>query len=62
MVQQENFNELLHIFPDIKKKLKASLVQYQDKYKQWLKNQLLNIVYFKHLRTNTLETLVYNLQ
>ena len=62
MVSQENFNELLHIFPDIKKKLNDSLVQYQDKYKQWLKSQLLNIVYFQRLRTNTLETLVYKLQ
>jgi len=47
MVSQDNFNELLHIFPDIKKKLNDNLVQYQDKYKQWLKNQLLNIVYFQ---------------
>lgn len=61
MVSQDNFNELLHIFPDIKKKLNDNLVQYQDKYKQWLKNQLLNIVYFQQLRTNTLETLVYKL-
>ena len=28
MVSQENFNELLHIFPDIKKNLSDSLVQY----------------------------------
>ena len=28
MVSQDNFNELLHIFPDIKKKLNDSLVQY----------------------------------
>ena len=62
MVSQENFNELLHIFPDIKKKLNDSLVQYQDKYKQWLKSQLPNIVYFNSLRTNMLETLVYKLQ
>ena len=62
MVSEDNFKELLHIFPDIKKKLNDSLVQYQDKYKQWLKSQLLNIVYFQRLRTNTLETLVYKLQ
>ena len=61
-VSQDDFNELLHIFPDIKKKLTDNLVQYQDKYKQWLKSQLLNITYFNKLRTNTLETLVYKLQ
>ena len=51
-----------HIFPDIKKKLNDSLVQYQDKYKQWLKSQLENISYFNNLRSNLLETLVYKLQ
>ena len=61
MVSQDNFNELLHIFPDIKKKLNDSLVHYQDKYKQWLKSQILKISYFQRLRTKTLETLVYNL-
>ena len=62
MVSHQNFNEMLHIFPDIKKKLNDSLVQYQDKYKQWLKSQLENISYFNNLRSNLLETLVYKLQ
>jgi len=43
MIAQDNFSELLHIFPDVKKKLNEHLVQYQDKYKQWLKNLLLNL-------------------
>ena len=62
MVSEDNFKELLHIFPDIKSKLNDSLVQYQDKYKQWLKSQILKIVYFQRVRTNTLEILVYQLQ
>ena len=62
MVNQENFNELLYIFPDVKKKLSESLVQYQDKYKQWLKNQIMQISYFKTLRTSSLEKIVYKLQ
>ena len=62
MVSEDNFKELLHIFPDIKQKLNDSLVQYQDKYKQWLKSQILKIVYFQRLKTNTLEILVYQLQ
>ena len=62
MVSQENFNELLYIFPDVKKKLSESLVQYQDKYKQWLKNQIMQIAYFKTLRTSSLEKIVYKLQ
>ena len=33
MVAQDNFNELMHIFPEIKKKLNDGLIQYQDKYK-----------------------------
>lgn len=61
MVNQENFNELLYIFPDVKKKLSESLVQYQDKYKQWLKNQIMQISYFKTLRTSSLEKIVYKL-
>ena len=54
--------ELLHIFPEIKKKLNDDLILYQDKYKQWLKSKILNIVYFRGLKTKTLETLVYKLQ
>ena len=46
MVQADNFNELLHIFPDIKKKLHDSLMCYQDKHKQWLKSQITYISYF----------------
>ena len=51
----------MHTFPEIKKKLHASLSLYQDRYKVWQKSQLKSISYFKDLSFESLEEMTYKL-
>jgi len=61
MITADHFDELCHLFPEIKKKLHDGMINYKDPYKKWQKIQLQNINYLKEISQVTLEELTYKL-
>lgn len=61
-IHKEAFTKILTIFPDLKRKMKQNMIQYQDKYKCWQKFQLLNIPYLRDLEVETYEELIIYLR
>lgn len=55
----ETFNEIITIFPDVKNAMKQNFIKYQDTFRCFQKQMLLNIDYFRDLSIETYEELIF---